>query len=337
MIHNKNITRWLLLVSALMLPLTLLFPVWRIDLTAPQYPEGLVMKIWLYKLSGDIDIINGLNRYIGMQTIRQEDFIEFKILPVSVLLLILFGLLAAIKNTRKWTLAYTITFILFGLTAIADFYRWEYEYGHNLDPSAPIQVPGMAYQPPLIGYKQLLNFEAFAIPDMAGWIFFASVSLAILASTMFLLREKRTITPAVTTALFLGVGVTGCGSGPAPVQWGQDSCVFCKMTLTDQRYGAQLVNQHGKAFLFDDIICLSGYLDAGYIPKKNVRCIYFIDFATSEWISAHETIIAKGNRFRSPMSSQLASFHYTTRNPEPTPDLILKFEDLFTGYHLSCK
>jgi copper chaperone NosL len=337
MIRNKNFTRWLLLASALMLPLTLLFPVWKIELTAPQYPEGLVMKIWLHKLSGDINIINGLNRYIGMQTIRQEDFIEFKILPVSVLLLTIFGILAAVKNTRKWTLAYTITFILFGLTAIADFYRWEYEYGHNLDPSAPIQVPGLAYQPPLIGYKQLLNFEAFAIPDTAGWIFFGSVSLAILAWAIFWLREKREIVPVVIIACLLSMYAIGCGSGPAPVRWGQDSCVFCKMTLTDQRYGAQLVNQYGKAFLFDDIICLSGYLDAGNIRKENVRCIYFIDLATSEWIPAHETIIVKGKRYRSPMSSHLASFHYTTRNPEPAPDLILKFEDLFTGYQLSCK
>jgi len=30
-------------------------------------------------------------------------------------------------------------------------------------------VPGMAYQPPLIGYKQLLNFGAYSIPDTGGW------------------------------------------------------------------------------------------------------------------------------------------------------------------------
>ena len=44
---------------------------------------------------------------------------------------------------------------------MVDFYLWEYEYGHNLDPTAPIQVPGMSYQPPLIGYKMLLNFGAY--------------------------------------------------------------------------------------------------------------------------------------------------------------------------------
>ena len=62
-----------------------------------------------------------------------------------------------------------ISYILFVVLAAIDFYRWNYEYGHNLDPNAAIKVPGMAYQPPLIGYKQLLNFGAYSIPDTGGW------------------------------------------------------------------------------------------------------------------------------------------------------------------------
>ena len=58
----------------------------------------------------------------------------------------------------------------FVILAGIDFYRWNYEYGHNLDPNAAIKVPGMSYQPPLIGYKQLLNFGAYSIPDIGGWM-----------------------------------------------------------------------------------------------------------------------------------------------------------------------
>ena len=61
-------------------------------------------------------------------------------------------------------------FLLFGIVAMVDFWRWEYNYGHNLDPNAAIIVPGMAYQPPLIGFKQLLNFGAYSIPDVGGWL-----------------------------------------------------------------------------------------------------------------------------------------------------------------------
>ena len=64
-----------------------------------------------------------------------------------------------------------ILFVVFGIVAMIDFWRWEYNYGHNLNPDAPIIVPGMAYQPPLIGFKQLLNFGAYSIPAIGGFLF----------------------------------------------------------------------------------------------------------------------------------------------------------------------
>ena len=63
-----------------------------------------------------------------------------------------------------------ILFGLFGILGFVDFYRWTYVYGHNLSPDAPIKVPGMAYQPPIIGYKQLLNFDAYSQPDFGGYL-----------------------------------------------------------------------------------------------------------------------------------------------------------------------
>ena len=71
---------------------------------------------------------------------------------------------------------------------MVDFWRWEYNYGHNLDPSAAIIVPGMAYQPPLIGFKQLLNFGAYSIPDIGGWLFI--VSGLMMATAVFLEYKK---------------------------------------------------------------------------------------------------------------------------------------------------
>ncbi|MBP6687964.1 MAG: hypothetical protein KA160_08910, partial [Lacibacter sp.] len=59
------ITRILSLVCGVALIIVIFVPMWRIDLTAPQYPEGLLLKIHANKLSGDVDVINGLNHYIG--------------------------------------------------------------------------------------------------------------------------------------------------------------------------------------------------------------------------------------------------------------------------------
>jgi copper chaperone NosL len=62
-----------------------------------------------------------------------------------------------------------------------DFYMWEYDYGHQLNPDAPIKVPGMTYQPPLIGSKQLLNITAVSLPSTAAIVIFVSIFLNITA------------------------------------------------------------------------------------------------------------------------------------------------------------
>lgn len=158
-------------IAAVVMIATMFLPFWRIDLWAPQYPEGLRLTIWTNKLAGDFDVINGLNHYIGMRTLHTDDFWEFKILNYIISGLAAIGLLTALLRKRVVFFGYYILFLSFCILALYDFWRWEYDYGHNLDPTAPIQVPGMAYQPPLIGYKQLLNFGAYSIPDIGGWIF----------------------------------------------------------------------------------------------------------------------------------------------------------------------
>ena len=72
----SNTTRILLGITTLSLVVTYFVPLWQILLWAPQYPEGLTMKIWVNKLSGEVDIINGLNHYIGMKHISVEMFPE---------------------------------------------------------------------------------------------------------------------------------------------------------------------------------------------------------------------------------------------------------------------
>jgi len=173
--HNK-INIWIrigIAVCGVALFAVLFVPIWRIDLDAPQYPEGLRLLIYANKLGGDFDIINGLNHYIGMKTLHANDFIEFSVLSYIIgFFALLFILVAAIGN-KKFMYVLLGLFAAFGILAMVDFWRWEYNYGHNLDPKAAIIVPGMAYQPPLIGYKQLLNFGAYSIPDIGGWIFIA--------------------------------------------------------------------------------------------------------------------------------------------------------------------
>ncbi|MBK7381128.1 MAG: hypothetical protein IPJ03_19435 [Ignavibacteriales bacterium] len=181
----NSLSKKILLFASLMLVLTYFFPLWNINLEAPQYPEGIGLRIWLDQITGlkenDLQNINGLNHYIGMAKINPDDIPELKIMPYAIGFMILFGLFNALKGNNKSVIAWLILFIILGVIGLYDFYMWEYNYGHNLDLTAPIKVPGMTYQPPLLGSKQLLNITAISLPAMSAYIIFASIIFTVIA------------------------------------------------------------------------------------------------------------------------------------------------------------
>jgi copper chaperone NosL len=176
----KPISRIILAICALSMIGAYFFPLWLITLDAPQYPEGLTMNLWIDKLAGDINTINGLNHYIGMKHLSTELFPEFLYLKYIVAALICCGLITALSNNKKVLLGWVIILILIGIIGAYDFWQWEYDYGHNLNPTAAIKVPGMSYQPPLLGYKDLLNFTAGSFPDMGGYAVIIPAFLTVL-------------------------------------------------------------------------------------------------------------------------------------------------------------
>jgi copper chaperone NosL len=178
----KPLTRIVVGVSALALIASYYVPLWQILMWAPQYPEGLEMKIWIDTLTGDVRTISALNHYIGMKTIEVSMFPEFGYMIYLVGAIIGIGLLTSIINKRAMLVAYLIVVLATGVGALIDFYLWGYDYGHNLNPEAPIKIEGMSYQPPLIGTKVLLNFTAFSGPDIGGWIFISVGILLVLFS-----------------------------------------------------------------------------------------------------------------------------------------------------------
>ncbi|MEP6731671.1 MAG: hypothetical protein ABJE10_13570 [bacterium] len=168
-----KLSRILVGTAALLLVALYLLPLWQVRLVAPQYPEGLGMRIHVNKVQGstetDLNNINNLNHYIGMQRIEADAIPELRIMPWIVGVLIVSGLLVAALGKRQLLYVWAGGFTALGLAGLVDFWRWEYDYGHNLDlENAIIKIPGMSYQPPLIGSKQLLNFTATSWPGLGG-------------------------------------------------------------------------------------------------------------------------------------------------------------------------
>lgn len=295
-----------LFISAVALVVSIFLPIWRIDLDAPQYPEGLRLLISADGLGGDVEIINGLNHYIGMKTLHNEDFKEFVVLPYVIGFFALFSILTIIFNRKK--LLYTLfgAFVLFGVLAMYDFWRWEYAYGHDLDPNAAIVVPGMAYQPPLIGFKQLLNFGAYSIPDIGGWMFIGAgvlMLLSLLIETNMLKLKKMNPLVVLLAMWFL----PACGQkSPEPIKLNKDNCAFCKMTIADKKYGTELITQKGRVYKFDDIKCMVGYARENQLSDSR----FFVpDFhSPNALIPVESAFFIKGGTIESPMAGNIAAF-----------------------------
>lgn len=299
----------LLIVSALLFG-SLFFPMWRIELEAPQYPEGLVLQLYANKIGGDVAVINGLNHYIGMKTLHTEDFPEFTVLPYVFGFFGLFALAMVFIAKRKGVILLLGLFVLFAVLAGVDFYRWNYEYGHNLDPNAAIVVPGMAYQPPLIGYKQLLNFGAYSIPDIGGWMMIAAgvlLFIIIVKETNLLKKfKKQNIQPALF--LLLSITVFSCANDKAvPIKLNADNCDFCGMSIADGKFAAEVITEKGRAYKFDDISCMMNYCKENSTTKMGA---YFVnDFAQDNiLISANTAFFLSGGAIQSPMRGGIIAF-----------------------------
>lgn len=190
--------RLLMLLGVLIMTGIFLFPLWQITLEAAQFPGGLRLNIWINKFSGDedggniINNINILNHYIGMKPIEPDAIPELKYFPIVIYSMMGLGLLTVFIN-KTW--AYVTWFIIMSVLAILgvyDFYLWMYDYGHNLDPKAPIKIEGMTYMPPLFGEKDLLNFYVKSYPHLGSVFLAISIFLSFLA-TWFSKKQNKVV------------------------------------------------------------------------------------------------------------------------------------------------
>ena len=107
-------------------------------LVAPQYPEGLGLRIHANTVAGikpnDLQSINGLNHYIGMKAIEPDAIPELRWMPWIVVGLAVVGVDCGRRGSRRDAdrLARR-RLLLLGAVGLWDFHRWEYDYGHNLD------------------------------------------------------------------------------------------------------------------------------------------------------------------------------------------------------------
>lgn len=165
--------RLLVLGAGVLLVIACAFPLWRITMFANQFPEGLRLSIYSYKLVGgaggaDLEGINILNHYIGMKDIAAADFVEMRFIPFALGVFFLLALRTGVFARVRDLVDLTVLLLYFSVFSFGVFWYRMYTYGHQLNPEAPIKVA--PFTPPLFGHQHLANFEIYSYPGLGTFL-----------------------------------------------------------------------------------------------------------------------------------------------------------------------
>ncbi len=150
-------------VAALLLVVSLFLPYWILKLQAPQFPDGLTVSAYVNRLEGDVEILEGLNHYVGMPSFEHGAVLERSVSIIAII--VLAGLLlAAFFIHSRWVVLLALPALLFPLAFLADLQFWLWRYGHSLDPRAPLANAVGEFTPPIFGPAKIAQFHTLALP-----------------------------------------------------------------------------------------------------------------------------------------------------------------------------
>ena len=183
------------LLALLVIPLLCAFavPLWEIQMRAPQYPGGLALHIWAWKLEAghegeDVQEINTLNHYIGMRHIDEAALVDLDWIPFALAGLALLCLRAAtIGNGRSLVDLSVVTVYVFAF-AFGRFADRLWVFGHTLSPEAPVKVK--PFMPVLLGTKQVANFTTMSFPELGSGLL-GVFAIGVFTLTVLHLRAAR--------------------------------------------------------------------------------------------------------------------------------------------------
>lgn len=136
-------------------------------------------------------------------------------------------------------------------------------------------------------------------------------------------------------SLFLttSILIASCNQDPEPIVYGRDACDHCKMTIMDQKYGAEIVTKKGKILKFDAAECMVDFIKSseGKVNADEDRFLT-VDFAhPGTLIEANKSFFLKDKAYQSPMGGNLASFtsgQLAENNLQSADGKILTWEEL---------
>lgn len=109
--------------------------------------------------------------------------------------------------------------------------------------------------------------------------------------------------------LFFMLFVFSCGKVAEPINYGHDECEYCRMLITDNKYGAELITEKGKVYKFDSIECLINYaLVENLIGNNEVRMLVSDFINPGNFADARRAFYLHNDEYRSPMGLNTMAF-----------------------------
>jgi copper chaperone NosL len=195
---GKPEAAWLVaaVIAAALLAGSLFLPLWRMQLVAPQYPEGLVMHAYGNRFEGDdssyyddVREINGLNHYIGMKPI--EPVREMDLFFPGVIATLVAGIAVSfIAWKRAWFRALAVAgFWFIPVFFVIDLQYWLYKYGHSMDPDAALNTG--AFTPKVIGTTKVWNFHSVTSLEVGFYLMVLAAIAVTFLPTAIRLAQAR--------------------------------------------------------------------------------------------------------------------------------------------------
>lgn len=115
----------------------------------------------------------------------------------------------------------------------------------------------------------------------------------------------KTLKPLI--ALAIASLFVSCDVSPQPIQYGEDSCYYCQMTIVDKVHAAEVVTKKGKVYKFDAIECMVNFRDD--FETSEIALYLNTDFTNAgELIDATASTFLISENIPSPMGAYLSAF-----------------------------
>jgi hypothetical protein len=169
----------ILVIAALLLMVSMFQPYWRITMTAPQYPKGLTVDVYVNHLEGDMAEIDGLNHYLGMPPLDEGGRFERTISIVALAILALL-LVAATFIHNKWAAIFSLPALFWPIIFLADLWLILYTYGHSIDPESALGGAIEPFTPPILGTGKIAQFGTTAELQVGFYLALAAVVVILI-------------------------------------------------------------------------------------------------------------------------------------------------------------